>query len=177
MQTTRKLLAGLFIGTQACAPALTVAPTPQPLPPSPWSGPAVNRSDVPSVYMAQWEKAANRQTCAPFAFASLGKGVAAVPRSATFSGGWAVAYDLPQLRSAFGIAGSGSRASDPTYGGWPNHIEWADGSTADYGLEGGTGPNQLAYLRIAGQDCLYNVWSRISREHLEQLFESIRRIK
>jgi hypothetical protein len=42
------------------------------------------------------------------------------------------------------------------------------------GPEGGTGPNQLAYLRIAGQGCLYNVWSRLGTTHLESLLGSIR---
>jgi hypothetical protein len=85
-----------------------------------------------------------------------------------------VAYDQPRLRSAFGVAGTGSRATDPSYDAWPHRRAWADGSTAGYGPEGGTGPNQLAYLRIQGQDCLYNVWSRLGQAHLEQLLESLR---
>ncbi len=129
------------------------------------------------MYLSQWSVAQNRATCGLFALAKLGKGAGAVPRAATFSGGWAVAYDLPQKRSAFGIAGTGSLATDPTYADWPNHMEWSDGSRADYGLEGGTGPNNLAYLRIANEGCLYNVWSRISREHLEELLTGIRRVK
>ncbi len=50
----------------------------------------------------------------------------------------------------------------------------ADGSSAGYGPEGGTGPSDLAYLRIQGQECLYNVWSRLGRAHLEHLLESLR---
>ena len=53
----------------------------------------------------------------------------------------------------------------------------ADGSTAGYGPEGGTGPAQLAYLRIAGQGCLYNVWSRLGRAHLEQLLGALRFVR
>lgn len=86
-----------------------------------------------------------------------------------------MAYDLPQMRSAFGIAGTGVNAADSTYSDWSFHREWADGSRAGYGPEGGgAGPKQLAYLRIAGQGCLYNVWSLLGREHLEHLLESIR---
>jgi hypothetical protein len=150
---------------------------PQSLPVAPWSNAAVRRADIPAVYHDQWRVAANRTTCGLVAFTQLGEGAAAVPRAATFSGGWAVAYDLPQTRSAFGIAGSGSLASDSTYAGWPNHLRWSDGSRADYGPEGGTGPNQLAYLRIANEECLYNVWSRISKEHLELLIDGIRRVR
>jgi hypothetical protein len=125
------------------------------------------------VYLAQWRAAENRATCAPVAFSSLGA-EHATPRAATFSGGWAVAYDQPQRRSAFGIAGAGVLASEPSYDDWPHRRAWADGSTAGYGPEGGTGPNQLAYLRIAGQGCLYNVWSQLGVEHLEYLLGAIR---
>jgi len=43
-----------------------------------------------------------------------------------------------------------------------------------YGREGGTGPNWLAYVRIPGQDCLYNVWSRRGQAHLEELLAELR---
>jgi hypothetical protein len=145
-----------------------------PLPPAPWSGPPLTRIDVPRVYRAEWQKAPNRSTCVLIAPRSLGEGAGAVPRAATFSGGWAVAYDRPELRSAFGVAGTGSKASDPAYRDWPHVRRWADSSSAEYGPEGGTGPNQLAYLRIAGQECLYNVWSRLSRAHLELLLDQLR---
>jgi hypothetical protein len=87
------------------------------------------------------------------------------------------AYDLPNLRSAFGIAGTGSHASDPAYDEWPDRQTWDDGSSVGYGPEGGTGPNQLAYLRIEGQDCLYNVWSRLGKEHLEHLIGELRLVR
>ena len=41
-------------------------------------------------------------------------------------------------------------------------------------LEGGSGPNQLAYLTIPGQGCLYNVWSRLGVDHLEYLLGQLR---
>lgn len=136
------------------------------------------RDSVPAVYLSQWEKAENRDTCAVIAPRSVGQaGATATPRCANFSGGWAVAYDLPDLRSAFGVAGAGVSAGDPTYDKWPYAYDWADGSKVEYGPEGGEGPNQLAYLRIQGQDCLYNVWSRLGREHLELLLGELRMVK
>ncbi|HET9439489.1 MAG TPA: hypothetical protein VFO52_04935, partial [Longimicrobiales bacterium] len=140
---------------------------------APWSAPALTRTQAPAVYLVEWRKAANRTTCAPVAFASLPQAAHATPRRAHFSGGWSVAYDTPRLRSAFGIAGAGVIAAEPSYD-WPFKRNWADGSSVGYGPEGGTGPNQLAYLRIAGQGCLYNVWSRLGRAHLEQLLQQIR---
>lgn len=165
------------------APVPQPVPAPQPapaLPPAPavaaapWSGERLAAGSVPPVFLAEWRKAENRATCAPLAPASLGEGTGATPRAASFSGGWAVAYDRPGLRSAFGVAGTGSRASDQSYDDWPHRRAWADGSSAGYGPEGGTGPSQLAYLRIAGQDCLYNVWSRLGLAHLEYLLQNLR---
>lgn len=145
---------------------------------APWRGAPLVRSAVPAVYLTQWEKAENRATCAVIAPASAGPaGEGAAPRAANFSGGWAVAYDLPNLRSAFGVAGAGVKAGEPSYDQWPYAYEWADGSRVEYGPEDGAGPKQLAYLRIQGQDCLYNVWSALGKEHLELLIRELRLVK
>lgn len=145
---------------------------------APWRGDPLPRTAVPQVYFTQWEKAENRTVCAVIAPRSLGpQGEGATPRAATFSGGWGVAYDLPNLRSAFGIAGAGVKADDPSYDEWPYVQQWDDGSRAEYGPEGGTGPNQLAYVKIQGQQCLYNVWSRLGREHLEHLLRELRLVQ
>lgn len=143
-------------------------------PPAPWAGAALTAGEVPTAYAEQWRQAENRAGCALIAPRALGAGEGATPRAATFSGGWAVAYDQPDLRSAFGVAGAGVAADGPSYADWPHARAWADGSSASYGPEGGTGPNQLAYLRIAGQQCLYNIWSRLGVEHLEFLLEQLR---
>lgn len=156
------------------APPPPPAPAPPAAPAAPWAGERLAGGQLPAVFVAEWRKAANRATCALIAPSSLGAGAGATPRSARFSGGWSVAYDQPGLRSAFGVAGTGSRAADRSYDDWPARRAWADGSSAGYGPEGGSGPNELAYLRIQGQDCLYNVWSRLGRAHLEQLLESLR---
>jgi hypothetical protein len=161
----------------ACARAGSGDPSTEPrapLSPAPWTAPSLRWSQLPASYRTEWQKAANRRTCAAIAPNSLGEGAAATARAATFSGGWAVAYDTPATRSAFGVAGTGSKASDPAYRDWPFVRRWADGSSAEYGPEGGSGDNQLAYLRIAGQECLYNVWSRLGRRHLEHLLDHMR---
>lgn len=143
-------------------------------PAAPWSAPSIAASAAPEPLLTEWRAAENSATCAPIAPASLGEHASATPRRANFSGGWAVAWDLPELRSAFGVAGTGVRAIEPSYDEWPHRRAWADGSTAGYGPEGGTGPRQLAYLRITGQECLYNVWSHLGREHLEALLGQLR---
>lgn len=144
------------------------------------------------VARAQWSKAANRVACAPLGLKSDAK-AGGTPRPATFSGGWVVAFDRPDWRSAYGFAGAGlvpeDRADfavkvDRLTKQWPYIRRWdaADnlptGSAAGYGLEGakdyptgssGFGQQSLAYLRIPGQTCQYNVWSKLGREHLELL--------
>lgn len=159
---------------------IATAPEPEPAPleldPAPWSGPALAAAAVPSPFLAQWRKADNRATCAPVAPIDTADRPDARPRAANFSGGWAVAYDEPAQRSAFGIAGAGIEATGAGDSIWPHSITWADGSIASYGLEGGTGPGHLAYLEIAGQRCLYNVWSKLGEEHLLALLGRLRRV-
>jgi hypothetical protein len=159
----------------ACASSSAGSREEEPQPqPAPWSAARLPSASVPAVYRAEWRKAANRANCALLVPATLGDGTGAVPRAATFSGGWAVAYDRPGRRSVFGIAGSGTTPDSTTYDAWPHKIRWADGSSVGYGPEGGTGPNQLAYLRVTGQQCLYNVWSGLGVAHLEFLISQLR---
>ena len=134
---------------------------------------------MPAVYETAWRAAENRRSCALLAPRTLGTANVALggatARVATFAGGWGIAYDLPGTRSAFGVAGTGALAGEPgTYDQWPHRRRWVDGSQAAYGPEGGTGPNQLAYVSIPGQRCLYNVWSRLGQAHLESLLEQLR---
>lgn len=49
-----------------------------------------------------WQKAENRKDCALLVFADAGREPRVRLRRAVFSGGWAVAYDTPAVRSAFG---------------------------------------------------------------------------
>ena len=197
MTTLKLTAAALVLSVAACQensepapppPAATPAVPPSaPLPaPSlndlpalslpPWSRSQISASSIPRIYTDVWRAAENRSRCALLAPLGLSAEMAAAtPRKATFSGGWSVAYDLPQQRSVLGVAGSGSNAWDPdTYAQWPHNISWSDGSSAGYGPEAGTGPNWLAYVKIPGQQCLYNVWSRRGQSHLEQIIDSLR---
>ena len=155
------------------------APAPESSPriPAPWSEPALAAGAVPSIYGIVWRAADNRASCALLAPARLDPELApsARPRAATFSGGWGVAYDLPELRSAFGVAGTGTSAwASGLYDEWPEKRVFGDSSRVGYGPEGGTGPSWLGYVRIPGQQCLYNVWSRRGRRHLEDLLGQLR---
>ena len=130
---------------------------------------------VPAVYITEWKKAENVDICTPLVLFGADLEDDITIRSATFWGGWAVAYDTPSQRSAFGIAGTGALADGTEYK-FPNRIDWSDGSYVAYGLEGGTGPNYLAYLTVSEQGCLYNIWTTRGKEHLELLINSIRMI-
>lgn len=142
----------------------------------------------------QWAKAENRERCAAVAFTDVGGGTGTA-RPANFSGGWAVAFDQPGLRSAYGVAGPGLLKTDgPPYAQarelarqWPYFMELGHlerPSFAGYGVEGaqrypagnadGAGLNSLAYVRIHRQHCTYNVWSRLGRAHLEVLLGGLR---
>jgi hypothetical protein len=148
------------------------------VPAPPWAVAPLAADAVPDVYRREWERADNRARCAPLVLSGADAEPGITVRRATFSGGWAVAYDAPGQRSAFGIAGAGVSLSDggDTYE-FENSIDWSDGSRVSYGLEGGTGPGHAAYLRVAGQDCLYNLWSKRGQAHLEGLFASLRRLE
>lgn len=145
--------------------------------------------------LAEWRKAENRRDCAPIAFADIGT-PAGTPRRAYFGGGWGVAFDLPGQRSAYGVAGAGLLPGDEDamaakrqdlIGQWPYFRDLGElpqPAFAGYGLEGakayapenpsGNGDHSLAYVRVAGQKCLYNVWSRLGRRHLERLLDGLR---
>ena len=154
-------------------------------PPPPWSNPPLQRANVPAVYFTEHKKAENRATCALLVPAEVPSD--AKPRRANFYGGWAIAYDQPGKpgvnptgadcascgRSAFGVAGTGVEGGGATYQ-WPNVIEYEDGSSVGYGLEGGNGPGWLAFVTIPGQRCLYNVWSHSGQAELEELIRNLR---
>lgn len=176
-----QLLILAVAGTLSCQPAArrrAEAPSsPDELALAPWANATLAPAAVPMVYVSVWRTAANRHRCALLAPAELDRADAAKahPRPAAFSGGWGVAYDLPGERSAFGIAGTGvaPRTGD-VYDEWPVKRDFPGGGRVGYGPEGGVVPNWLAYLRIPGQDCLYNVWSRRGRAHLERLLSALR---
>lgn len=148
---------------------------------APWTAPPVNPASVPAVFVDEWQRAENRAVCPLLAPSWLGAGADARPRPAQFAGSWAVAYDQPDLcpdcaDSAFGVAGVGGDVDPDVDARWGQHVRWADGSHAGYGLVGDTGPGWLAYLVVAGAGCNYNVWSNVSEQHLLSLMASLRRV-
>ena len=144
----------------------------------PWLGAPMDSHAAPRVYLREWKRAENRERCAPLVLMGAEAEPGLKIRRANFLGGWAVAYDTPQVRSSFGIAGTGLDLDSPgqTFR-FPHVIRWSDGSAANYGPEGGIGPNYLAYLSVVGQKCLYNLWSARGKAHLEQLISTLRRIE
>jgi len=150
-----------------------------------WGGllPAPNLTGG-TVALTEWRLSENRSSCRPLAFLDTGATKARV-RRANFAGGWAIAFDLPGRRSAFGIAGTGTTAStDQELRAWPYYISLAAGSVAGYGLSGGEhypktnpeaiGQESVAYLRVSDQACGYHVWSELGRTHLEHLLQQVR---
>lgn len=141
----------------------------------------------------EWATAANKDECAPLVLTTDG-GAGAEARRANFSGGWGVAFDTDDVKSAYGVAGPDIVQSDKAdgqetrlKGQWPYFMKLprlAQPAFAGYGLEGakpysaerpdGVGDNSLAYVHVAGQGCTYNVWSRLGRAHLEVLLDSLR---
>lgn len=179
-----------LIGLLAVLPVAAFAAPARPAP-ARTGGPLVAQALV----LAEWRKAENRRVCAPLAFATDDR-VEGRARRANFSGGWAVAFDLPGRHSAYGLAGAGVLPGDEASIGdqreilarqWP-YVRALPGlrpqTFAGYGIEGakplttadpqGLGENLLAYVRVPGQRCLYNVWSRLGRRHLELLLDSLR---
>ena len=190
--------------TPQTSAAVGATPSPEPAPSATTTFAEPNPVDVrpqlvaEALILAEWGKAENKDSCAPMAFNSTGSARGA-PRPANFGGGWAIAFDLPNLRSAYGLAGTGVLSSDvnPSEADraalmkqWPYFRELAQlpqPAFAGYGVEGaaaypadnpsGRGINSLAYVRIGGERCLYNVWSRLGRRHLEKLLEALRPVR
>lgn len=185
--------------TPQAGAAVEDLPAVAPPPPTPGrteaATPAPARLVGEAVILAQWEQAGNRRECAPLAFATTGQARGA-PRPAEFAGGWGVAFDLPNLGSAYGVAGPGIVASDRDEPDvqearlreqWPYFRDLGElpqPAFAGFGVEGaapyppgnpnGRGVNSLAYVRMGGQVCTYNVWSGLGRRHLETLLDSLR---
>ncbi len=115
-----------------------------------------------ALVLAEWAKADNRASCAPLSFASTGQARGA-PRSANFAGGWAIAFDLPHLRSAYGVAGTAVQSGEEPPSDidrtalmerWPyfrelDHLPAP--AFAGYGVEGATPLSAGQFLRPGDQ--------------------------
>ncbi len=159
------------------------------LPPPPWSAPPMAAADAPRQILAAWERAENRDSCAPLATRSLGRAMGARARTSELEGGWLVEFDRPGLpgidrqgnecdtcgRSVFGIAGTSvshdallgeNDALSPSYN---------DGSHAELEVSDGDGESVASVMfTVNGQDCVYEVWSLLGPDHLAELVAGLR---
>jgi len=147
---------------------------------APWSKVPISDSEIDTVYRQEWLKSESRGTCPILALPKQSsahlQGFSA--RRANFAGGWGVAYDLPTLRSAYGVANTGTLDPNESYNNWPFNVVYRDGSMASYGHEGGNPEaNWLAYIIITQNNCFYNVWSAQSKAHLEQMIADLRLVR
>lgn len=172
-------------------------PPPEHVGPEPSATPTAPDPAAIALTLREWRRSENPKECAPLAFKQTGDQSARV-RRAEFSGGWGIAYDTPETRSAYGVAGPGVLELDNQGPAeqrarlarqWPLFREleqFPRPSFAGYGVEGagaypkdnpdGRGLNSVAYVRIKGQKCTYNLWSRLGRAHLEFLMENLVKI-
>ena len=147
------------------------------LPAASWAEPAIDSSQTDAVYRQEWAKADSKNLCPILA---LPKQSSAhlnghTNRRANFSGGWGVAYDLPNIRSAYGVANAGTADYKGTFNNWEYNVIYQDGSRVGYGREDGNPIGKwLAYIIISKNKCFYNVWSAQSKAHLEQIIADLR---
>lgn len=147
------------------------------IPKAPWTNAAIHKNETDSVYIKEWAKSESKSLCPILA---LPKQAAAhlsghSIRRANFSGGWGVAYDLPDLRSAYGVANAGTINPEEVNYSWPYNVNYQDGSMVGYGHEGGNpSAKWLAYVVTPHNGCFYNVWSAQSKAHLEQMIADLR---
>lgn len=146
---------------------------------SPWQqNSVVRKSQISPIYTQQWAKADTKKVCPILAlpkYSSAHK-ASSKARSATFAGGWGVAYDTPSLRSAYGVANAGTATESGLYA-WDYKKRYADGSYVTYGHEGGD-PNgkMLAYI-LLNNGCFYNVWSQYDETHLRKIINNLHYVK
>lgn len=149
------------------------------LPAAPWASAPRVADEVPAVLMA-WATAENRNWCAPLAPPAI-EGVSA--RASELDGGWIVEFDQPGQpgvgadgeacsdcgRGAFGIAGTSMGVDEMIESPRPSY---ADGSATEMSPEDGSVIS--ATIAVPGQGCVYQVWSFLGADHLEQMMSSLR---
>lgn len=162
-------------------------PTPTPGPPAPsWAQAPIEADDA---FLDAWEGSTDPgpSTCAAIApepnriFPDASKEPVEA-RRANFGSEWGVAYDtsgFPGVRAngsyckdcgrgSMGIAGRGLRLEEIENKG-PGTRSWSDGSSAVYGpqeVPDADAERYVAYLTIPGQECLYELWSYLSENHV-----------
>ena len=152
---------------------------------APWDEPALTLAVVPSIAEDEWAEAGSPASCPMLYFADLGEAGGARIRHASNEGEMLVAWDLgsgpghngdstPCEDCGRGVIGLGT-FQPGSYSG-PVAYTWSDGSEArlrtgpySYGVE--------AFVRVAGFECDYWVWSHLGEDHLLYLFSQLRRVE
>jgi hypothetical protein len=191
--TTSTVVAAASETTMAIAAPTVATIDLSTLPAAPWSAPRMSAHEAPPTILSAWERADNRDTCAPIATRSLGVAAGARARTSSLPGGWLVEFDRPGLpgvdrqgrecdacgRSVFGISGTpmspdallapDADALAPTY---------SDGSHAEVEFTDVDGEHVASVtFTVAGQGCVYEVWSLVGPEHLEELVAGLRLVE
>lgn len=198
-------LASVETAPEAQSDVLAAAPTnvvpdevpanidPSTLPAAPWTNPPLPAREAPRPILNAWRDADNRDTCAPIAPRSFGAAEGARGRSSHVAGGWVVEFDRPGLpgvdregnecddcgRSVFGVAGT-SMNPEELLGPDAESIPptFSDGSHAIVEISDGDGESVAsATFTVAGQGCVYEVWSFLGPAHLEELVSELRLVE
>jgi hypothetical protein len=188
-QPSTGLLAAAPTNVMPSEPAID----PNTLPAAPWTNPPLPAREAPRPILNAWREADNRDTCAPIAPRSFGAAEGARGRSSHVAGGWVVEFDRPGLpgvdrdgnecddcgRSVFGVAGTSmmpeellgpdAEITPPTF---------SDGSHAVVEVSDGDGESVASVtFTVAGQGCVYEVWSFLGPAHLEELVSELRMVE
>jgi len=154
------------------------------LPEAPWGAERIGASQAGEL-LGVWSQADNRGWCAPLVPAGLEE---LVSRATPLDGGWSLEVDrrgAPGIRedgrpcrrcgrAAFGIAGTSMPADamidvDTDEAPAPSY---ADGSVAEVAPE--EEGVASATITVAGQGCVYTLWSFLGEEHLQELISELR---
>lgn len=154
------------------------------LPAAPWSEAPLELIHAPAPLLRAWAEAENRGWCAPLAPAAA---ESAHARTVPLDGGFGVVFDAPGQpgvtddgevcatcgTGSFGMAGTMMTPAELAEDTGTLDPSYADGSYASVVEDGGVAS---ATFTVAGQDCVYQVWSFQGEAHLRALLEGMRRV-
>jgi hypothetical protein len=151
-------------------------------PTAPWRSAAVARSAVPPAYVAAWERARNRDTCAllfPLDGGPAFVGAQATEEKTPDDKGWDIFLaGRGGSVEVLGLFDKSTQADDPSF-----TRTWPDGSVAKYGPDvghaapGSYEPNSSpfeAVLTLPDQACAYRIYDTLGKDHLEYVFGRLR---
>jgi len=143
------------------------------LPPPPWGMEHTPGDRAPWNLVAAWQQASNRDWCAPILPTTVDMSDA---RAVEFEGGWAVELDQAHGRT-LGFMGTAMRVDDEDPAvAMAERRSWSDGSEAlfEVSADEDGALAQLATIKIAGQECVYQAWAMGPGNDLDQLVAGLR---